>query len=40
MYAIFSDYSHFYTEHRNPMGAALEEAARRGVNVLRLVKDL
>ncbi len=40
MYVIFSDYSHFYTNHRNPAAAGLEEAARRGVRVLRITEEL
>lgn len=40
MYAIFSDCSHAYFTGRNTTGAALEEAARRGVKILRMVKDL
>lgn len=40
MYAIFSDYSHAYFTGRNITGAALEEAARRGVKLLHIVKDL
>lgn len=40
MYAIFSDYSHAYFEGRNQVAAALEEAARRGVKLLRMVEEL
>ena len=40
MYIIFEDYSHLYTEHSNPYSVAMEEAARRGVRILRLVKEL
>lgn len=40
MYAIFSDYSHAYFTDRNPFAAALEEAANRGVRVLRMTEEL
>lgn len=40
MYAIFSDYSHAYFTGSNITGAALEEAYRRGVKLLRMVKEL
>jgi len=40
MYAIFSDHTHAFFTCRNPQGAAMEEAHRRGVNVLRMVKEL